>query len=171
MHKNWRWFIPGYIWCIHLTLGYLLFAVIAQYKPHSWRIHRGVITFISERMLGRPKGQTVGAASGYASEEQFARVDLHEHENVHIVQAFLFGIGGLCIVPPVFAAIGWSPLLGLGLSGFIGTSTYALLYGIFFLWFFALQGFKDWKKAYHRNPFEKQAFKLQADKEIKSSWV
>lgn len=46
-----------------------------------------------------------------------------------------------------------------------------VLYGLLFLFIFSLQGFRDWRKAYRRNPFEKQARELaKAASEGPETW-
>ena len=176
MSRSWRFFAHPFL--LPFTIGYALF-VLVVYRAGYWRMQDGVVTCIASsferaitpkgpyqtvtRIWGRPGAQTIGALTVFADEHERARQDLRVHEHTHIVQQTLFALGGVAVVPPVFIALGIEPLWSLALSGFIGAAAYAIAYVAFFLVAFALVGFRDWKAAYHDNPFEKWAYEEQAD--------
>lgn len=130
---RWRWFLPGYLWALPLTLIGFVLAIV--YRAHSFRWHEGVLVAIggthpdgSTRIWGGPGAQTHGWLVFAASEKQWARKDLRVHEFTHVKQAF---VGGL--------------LYGIA---------YVSLY--FVIW--ASKGFGPWHDAYRANPFEDQTY-------------
>ncbi len=180
MSKNWRWFLPGYVWCLPLTLGYLLLVVLPFYRPRKWKWKDGILTclggtfhteqgLLQTRIWGRPNGQTVGALQTYSSEAQRRIPSLRIHENTHTVQFFIGGVVGFVVTPVLWYALGWSPFWGLALGGFLGAIGAGLLYVLIFLWYLARlmkligrkEALKQWKVAYRRNPFEMHAYRVQ----------
>lgn len=169
MNKRTKYFIPGHLWCLPLTLGYALFALVV-YRAHSFTFSDGVLsciggTFVRSsdgatvtRIWGRPGAQTIGAAQCFASEQQRARKDLHVHENTHIGEAFVAGALGMLVTPVVAALVWHAPFMGLALGGFFGVLGYSLAYGVCFFVLFARGGFKAWEPAYRANPFEVWAY-------------
>lgn len=130
MSRWWRWFLPGYVLLLPMTIVGLAICAIV-YRASGWRWSRGCIECIGgDRIWGRPGAQTLGLVIVYADEHQRSRADLRVHERVHVVQ------------------------------GMVGGPLFAIVYALCFLVPFALQGFKDWHRAYHRNPFEKHAYRV-----------
>lgn len=122
-------------------LGYVLalphtlvgFVLAAVYRCHSFAWRDGVLEATAAgTIIGRPGAQTHGWLVIYADATQRARRDLRVHENCHVVQ------------------------------GFLGGPLYVLAYGLTFAWFYVVGGFGDWRAAYHRIPFERQAYARQA---------
>ena len=132
MSRAWRWWLPGYLMNMPMTLvGLLLCALV--YRAHSWRWSEGCIECIGgDRIWGRPGAQTLGIVIVYADDHQRRRKDLRVHERVHVVQ------------------------------GAVGGILFALAYGVSFLWFWVGSGFAHWHDAYMRIPFEVQAYARQA---------
>lgn len=130
MSKRWRWFLPGYLMNLPMTIiGLLLFSLV--YRSTSWRWSDGCIECIGgDRIWGKPGATTMGFAICYADEYQRKRPDLRVHERVHVVQ-------GMC-----------------------GSVLFALTYGLCFLWFWAASGFGHWHAAYLRIPYERQAYRI-----------
>lgn len=166
MHRNWRWVLPCYLWTVPLTMVGVLIAHVF-YKATSWRWRDGVLTCIgglrpdgSTRIWGGPDAQTLGWLEMFASESLRNEDDLRVHETVHIVQAFVGALAGLAFVPVLFVAVGWSPLLGLVLGGFVGGLGFSALYGVLFLYLMVTRR-QGWIDAYRQNPFEIQAYTLQ----------
>lgn len=181
MRRAWRLFILGHLWCLPLSVGYLLFVVLPFYRPSAWRWNQGVLTCVcgtfldkegkkQTRIWGRPGGQTVGSVQCYASEAQRQRADLRVHETAHVVQFFVGGLVGFVLAPIGFYLIDWSWVSGLLWGGFLGSLGAGLLYLVLFGWHFARLwkqlGFreakKNWRVAYRKNPFEVQAYAVQA---------
>lgn len=169
MSRAWRWALPCYLFAIVNTLlGFAYAVVVARARSWDWRY--GVLTFVAGRkddgtgrMWGNPGGQGWSWIVGFASEEHRNRDDLRVHEYTHVVQGFLFGLGGAVLTPVLFAALGWSPALGMAIGGPIGCALFGVCYGACFLWFYTAQGFSDWRTAYRRNPFEVHAYRVQAE--------
>lgn len=132
---KWRWFLPGYLWSLPLTLiGFVLCLV---YRAHSFKWHEGVLTCLAgklpdgrTRIWGRPGAQTHGWLVICADEGQRQRQDLRVHEYVHVKQAFVGGV------------------------------LYGLAYGLLFLVIWTTKGFGPWHDAYRANPFEVQAYAI-----------
>ncbi len=175
MDRRWRWFLPYYIWSLPLVIVGLVLAAV--YRSSAFRWHDGVLTCVAGRLTlpdgstttriwGRPGAQTFGWLQIYAGEKWRERTDLRVHETVHTGQALYFSIGGMAAYPPIHYLYGRA-VTGFALGGFVGVAAYALAYVGAFLGYFAGQGFKDWKAAYNKNPFEKQAYAIEA-KEIKT---
>lgn len=166
MRRYWKYVYPCYLWTIIMSMVGLFLAHFV-YKARLWQWRDGVLTCVAEmtqkgtRIWGQPNAQTLGWVQIYDTEQNREYPDLRVHENVHVVQAFVGGIVGFTIIPILFAALGWSPLIGLLLGGFIGGLGFAALYGILFLYLYIRQGGGDWVTAYRNNPFEDQAYKLQ----------
>lgn len=171
MHRNWRWVLPAYLWCLPMTLAGLVISRLA-YKATSYKWYDGVLTCIgglaedgTTRIWGKPNAQTLGWLEIYDSEFMRGQANLRIHENVHVVQGFIGALVGLAMLPVLFAVLGWSPAWGLALGGFVGGLGFAALYGILFIYFLVKpnkQG-SGWYDAYMANPFEIQAYKLQDD--------
>jgi hypothetical protein len=168
MSKWWKWNLHGHASLAPFTLAYAVFCFIV-YGARSWGVRSGVVVAIGDvndkgvtRIWGRPGAQTIGACQCYADSTQINRVDLHVHENCHVVQAMAGALLGQALVPLACVALDWNALLGCALGGPIGAAGYALAYGICFLVPFAAQGFARWHDAYRKNPFEVQAYARQA---------
>lgn len=168
MHKNWRWNLHGHLSLLPFTIGYALFCFVV-YGARSWGFRSGVLIAIggtrkdgSTRIWGNPGAQTIGTMTVFASTQEEAREDLHVHENCHVVEAQLFALGGAILTPVLFAALDWSPLLGIALGGFVGALAYTLAYGVCFLALWIAAGFGPWHESYRKNPFESLAYARQA---------
>lgn len=160
MNRAWRWFLPGYLWCLPLTLGYLTVAV-CFYGAHSFRFHQGVLTCIGSDIWGHPGAQTVGTLQVFADEYQRSSARLRVHETEHVGQQFLCGLAGLFAVPVFFAVLGWSPALGLLFGGFVGALMWGVTYGAIFVFYFATEQADElpgWYDDYRRNPWEIDAY-------------
>ena len=161
MNKWWKWFIPGYIWLLPFTLGYAVFAFIF-YRARSWGFRNGVLIGVADKpMIGRPGAQTIGATTIFKDTTVIGRLELHAHENTHIVEAF---VAGLCGQVVGLALIGTAPWQWVVASGFIGAAAYSLLYiAVFLSFYFTTQ--KDeipgWEDDYRRNFLEQAAFKAE----------
>lgn len=131
MNKKWRWFLPGYLMLLPMTIVGLLMCLLV-YRATGWRWHGGVIECLGgDRIWGKPGAQTLGLVIVYADEHQRSRADLRVHERVHIVQ------------------------------GMLGGPLFALAYGLTFVWFWVASGFAHWHIAYMKIPFEVQAYARQ----------
>ncbi len=133
MSRSWKYFLIGYLLALPHTLIGLILAVIYRCRNFAWNdgcleATAGVLPGGGTRIWGRPWAQTHGWLIIYDNEEHRARASLRVHERCHVVQAF------------------------------IGGPLYMIAYGFCFAWIFALLGFKDWKTAYRKNPFEDQAY-------------
>lgn len=178
MDRRWRWFVPGYLWCLPLTIGYLLFVVLPFYRPRSLKFVQGVLTAVAgtktvdgqlvTRIFGRPGGQTVGSFSIYVSEEVRSRGYMREHETTHVWQAFVLGIAFQILLPGLFWLLGWPVAVGVVLGGFVGAVVWGVTYVLFFLFFWIVSGFGPWHDAYARNPYEKHAYSIDSDD--KAGW-
>ena len=142
MNKNWRWFIPGYLWASLNTLLNLLWALLL-YRPHSWQWREGVLTCIAgtkngrSRIWGQPGGQGFGGwLVVYKNEFNRDRADLRVHENCHVVQGMVLGPAFLILYPLFFSALWCYVAVAEGETG--------------------------WRKAYRLNPFKEQAYRRQA---------
>jgi hypothetical protein len=166
MSRLWRWILPCYLFTLPMTMAGWVISVLF-YKASSWRWQDGILSCIggtlpdgTTRIWGRPNAQTLGWIVIYDSEEHRQEVNLRVHEAVHVGQAFVGSLVGLAAVPWLFLVMGWSPVLGLVLGGFIGGLGFAGLYGILFL-YLLLKYRTGWYNAYRANPFEVQAYDLQ----------
>lgn len=187
MHRSWRYFLIGQLWCLPITLGYLLF-VLVFYRAWHFRFHDGVLTCIAgsfdriskhggwetvTRIWGRPAAQTVGTLCVFANEEERARGDLRVHEFTHIAETYLCGFAAFAVVPPIFVSLGWSPWI-VGLSaGTIGVLVYCLAYLVIFLGFYFTRQ-KDekegWDDDYRRNWLERWAFENEFEYREMRAW-
>lgn len=168
--KLWKWYIPGHVACLPLTLGYAIFCFL-YYRARSWGFRNGVLLCIGgvdengeTRIIGKPGAQTIGACQAYANTVEELRVDLHVHENIHIIEAFVCASAGYlggCIA----TALGASPWWIL-LGGVAGALLYSLVYiGIFLRWYATDQGAEEkpgWHDDYLRNILEQWAYRAQA---------
>ena len=167
MSRAWRWVLPCYLFAIGNAMLAFAYAVVVC-RARSWDWRYGVLTFVAGtkddgtgRMWGNPGGQGWSWVVGFASEDHRNRDDLRVHEYTHVVQCFVFGLAGLCLVPVLFALLEWPVVAGVALGGPIGCALFGVAYGLCFLWFYAWQGFRDWRTAYRRNPFERHAYGIQ----------
>lgn len=166
MSRAWRWVIPCYLFLLPMSMvGWVLATWI--YKASGWTWRDGVLTCVagtaqdgSTRIWGKPNAQTLGWVEIFDTEASRQEANLRVHETVHVVQAFAGALLGVVLVPLLFVAAGWSPLLGLVLGGFVGGLGFSLLYGILFLYLLARMR-THWYYAYRANPFEVQAYNLQ----------
>ena len=175
MSPRWRWFLPGYLVTLPLTIAALGYALIVG--GYSFRWERGCLTFLSPRLIGRPGGQSWSPVIGFADETQRARRDLQCHERCHVWQAMaiqtvaptlvylwlrvdlpwgwdLWGVSGLGIFPPVIDVL-WC---------LASIAPFAFVYGgLFARYYFTTQ--KDeragWHDDYMRNPLERHAYAKQ----------
>lgn len=132
MNKNWRWFLPGYLMLLPMTIVGLLLCLLV-YRATSWRWSGGCIECIGgTRILGKPGAQTLGLVIVYRDERTRLNPSLRVHERVHVVQ------------------------------GMIGGVLFVLAYGLTFLWHWIAQGGGNWYPAYMKIPFEVSAYARQA---------
>lgn len=168
MSRLWRFLYLGYLWSLPMTVAGFIIATVS-YKARSWLWMDGVLTCVADTasdgstlIWGKPNAQTLGWLQIYDTENSRQLPDLRVHENVHVVQAFIGGLVGILLIPLLFMVIGWSPLLGVILGGFVGAVGFNALYGILFIYLKAKNGPNiDWYWAYRANPFEVQAYDLQ----------
>lgn len=100
MDPRWKWFLPGYLWSLPITLiGILL---MLPYGAHSFSIRNGLIQCVAKRILFRPAAQTFGVVQFYASDQDRARKDLRVHETGHTWQGFILGPFFILIYPAFF---------------------------------------------------------------------
>lgn len=166
--RLWRYFYLGYLWALPMTIAGFVIATVF-YKAHSWQWRDGILVCVGGTdengdtlIWGRPNAQTLGWLQIYDTAASIELSDLRVHENVHVIQAFVGGLVGMFFVPLLFAAIGWGPLTGLILGGFVGGLGFNALYGILFLYLRTVTYRDDnWYWAYRYNPFEVQAYDLQ----------
>lgn len=166
MSRNWRWLLPAYIWCLPMSIAGFVISLVF-YKARNWHWHDGILTCVAGTsqdgttlIWGKPNAQTLGWIVIYDTLDNRLMVDLRVHESVHVGQAFVGTIFGLVLTPILFATLGWSPLMGLCLGGFVGGLGFAALYGILFIYLLIRQG-TGWYWAYRANPFEIQAYTIQ----------
>lgn len=166
MSPRWRFvlYLGGYLMLIPTTLVGLALAVTV-YHAHSFRFHEGVLLCVAgeledgtTRIWGKPGAQTLGWLTIGASEEELARADLRAHEFTHVADALAAALIGLVLYPVAHVLLGGELVTSAIPAPFAGGLAFDLLYGLFFLVPFALQGFTDWHTAYHKNPFEKHAY-------------
>ncbi len=162
MNRNFRWLLLCYILLLPNTMVALVYAFCVGARSWEWR--EGVLTFISDRLLGNPGGQGWSWIVGYASEEQRARADLRVHENTHVWQEFMCSLMGLILGVGLGLLLGW-PTLHLTLAALSGGGIFAVTYGLVFLYFYLTEQ-KDeqpgWHDDYMRNFFERHAYAVQA---------
>lgn len=165
--KLWKWFLPGHLACLPFTLGYAIWCWFA-YEARSWGVRNGVLVCIAtdnklSKMFPETGAQTIGACQSYDDSRQINRADLHVHENVHIVEAFICAAIGY-VAGGVAVALG-APLAWLFIGGTLGALAYSLLYiGVFARWYFTDQGAEEkpgWHDDYMRNFLEKLAYAAQ----------
>ncbi len=159
--KHWKWFIPGHIACLPFTLLYAVACWIA-YGARSWGIRNGVLVCIGEKLdeiFPGTGAQTIGACQCYASSKQELRDDLHVHENVHIIEAFIGSIFGY-IGGGIAVALGASPWWLL-IGGMLGVVAYKAAYVAIFLARFLPNQSAGWHPAYRGNIFEVWAYDTQ----------
>lgn len=170
MSRHWRYFVPGFVWVAPLTLVGLVLALVV-YRARSWRWNAGLEciggTFVRDgrtitRIWGRPGAQTLGWLKIYADAGQRSRVDLRIHESAHVVQAFVGAILGQIVCAAIAGGLDFGPMWLVHAGGFLGAVGFAVAYGLCFLVPFAAQGFRDWHRAYRRNPFEIHAYHIDA---------
>lgn len=167
MSRLWRWAWPGYLFALPVTvIGFVIATVF--YRARDWQWCDGVLTCVAGRLengvtriWGRPNAQTLGWLQIYDTAEYRNYPDLRVHENVHVVQVFAGGLVGAVLGALVGVLASWSVLLWSGIGGLTGALMFSLVYGAFFLFFWAKQGFGDWYFAYRANPFEVQAYARQ----------
>lgn len=173
MSKWWRIYLPGHLACLPITIGYAIFCFV-WYRARSWGFRNGVVIAIggtrrdgTTRIIGQPGAQTIGAMTVFADSTEINRDDLHVHENVHIVEAFVASAIGLVLATGVLL-LAWPSRwwLGLAFGGTAGAALYSLAYVVVFLrWYLTDQG-KDerpgWHDDYLRNVFERWAYAAQA---------
>lgn len=160
--KHWKWFIPGHIACLPFTLLYAVACWIV-YGARSWGIRNGVLVCIGPKLgelIPGTGAQTIGACQCYASSQQELRDDLHVHENVHIIEAFIGSIFGY-IGGGVAVALG-APLPWLFVGGALGVVAYAATYITVFLASYLPNQDKGWHPAYRNNFLEVLAYDAQA---------
>lgn len=178
MNRAWRYVAHPFL--LPFTLLYALWCVTV-YRAGYWKIQDGVVTCIAEsferaitpkgpyqdvtRIWFRPKAQTIGALTVFASEEARSDSGLRVHENTHIVQQTLFALGGLAVVPPIFIAFDVAPYLSLALSGFIGALAYGAAYVALFLGFYVVHVLRTWKPGDWHPPYEKNPLEVWAREE------
>lgn len=155
MSRHWRWFLPGYLFLLPMSLAALVIYSLV-YRAKSWKWYNGVLTCIGgDRIWGHPNAQTLGWVEVYDTEASRQEIDIRVHEAVHIVQGFVGGVVGLIVMPFILG-----PWWGLALGGLIGGLGFSALYGILFMYFLLTQK-AGWYEAYMANPFEKQAYTIQ----------
>lgn len=166
MSRVWRYLFPCYLFTVVMTVAGLVIATVA-YRARGWAWYDGVLGCVAgthpdgtTRIWGQPNAQTLGWIVVYDSEAMRNEADLRVHEYAHVAQSFAGALVGLALCPLLFMAVGWSPLLGLTLGGFIGGLGFALLYGLLFLYLWARNG-GNWFVAYWNIPFEVQAREVQ----------
>ena len=172
MSNKWRFFYPGYLFTIPMTLIGFVLAVVF-YRAIDWVWYKGVLTCVADvnqdgstRIWGKPNAQTLGWIQIYDTNENRLMPDLRVHETVHVVQAFAGSLLGIVFTPLLFILIGWSPLIGFLLGGFAGGLGFSILYAILF-GYLLIKRNSGWYDAYRNNPFEVQAYDLQ-DKYIEN---
>ena len=118
MNKKWRWFLPGYVWSLPLTLVGLAWFTL-RWGGRNYRWSDGCLECTSERMTKSPWGaQTMGWVICYrdvdtrqwSTTEQGEQLpslqslrdlsDLRVHERTHVVQGFIAGP----LLPVAYAA-------------------------------------------------------------------
>ena len=128
MSSKWKYFLPGYIWALPVTIVGVLIALV-WYRCHSWRISDGCIECVVSR--GAPRkvwwaGQCWGNLVMYGLESDRQHSSIRIHERVHTVQVFIGGV----FMPLAYAAM--------------------YLYDRIRL--------PNWRSAYRSNPFEAMAY-------------
>lgn len=166
MSRAWRYVLVagGYVMLAVMTLVGLLLA-LTVYHAHSFRFHEGVLLCVggtkpdgTSRIWGNPGAQTLGWLTIGASEDELARADLRVHEYVHVADALAFALAWLPLGIALWVWTGMPIAAGVLETVLGGGILFAITYGVFFLVPFALQGFKDWHRAYHKNLLEKHAY-------------
>lgn len=96
MSKLWKWFLPGYVWALPMTLIGIVMCLI--FRSHSWRWSNGCIECVAgkypdgtTRIVGKPGAQTWGFLIVYAEPKYREIPWLRVHERVHVVQGLLGG--------------------------------------------------------------------------------
>lgn len=176
MNRLWKYFVPGHVWCLPLTLGYALFCLVV-YRAHSFQFRDGILSSIGgtktvngqlrTRIFGDPGAQTIGAAQCFASEYERKRAELRVHENTHVVEAFicasLVAIGATAQTAIVGGPLPVAAMLGVG--GLLGVLLYSLAYVVIFLAFYLTKQNDEkagWVDDYRRNYLEVWAYANEA---------
>lgn len=133
MNPKWKWFLPGYVNALPLTIFGLILASVF-YRGHSWQFRNGIISCIGNNIIGNPGGQTFGNVQIYKDEWNRKSKRMRTHETCHTVQAFVLGILMAVAYPAMFL---WYYLTE------------------------QKEERAGWKDDYHLNPFEKQAYAKQ----------
>lgn len=167
MSRIWRYLYPCYLFAMLNTLAGIAIAKWF-YKATSFRWYDGALTCVAgtfpdgtTRIWGKPNAQTLGWLVICDTAASRDEADLRVHEWTHVAQVFAGSLIGLALVPLLFTALGWSPLLGLALGGFVGAVGFAVAYGILFVYLWVKLQRADWYWAYRANPFEVQAYRVQ----------
>lgn len=145
MSKNWKWFLPGYVFALPGTIVGLLLAAF-YYHPSDWRFVDGCIECIPRRTIigGKWVGaQTFGNVIFYRDERMRDHYPLRVHERCHVVQAML-------LTWPLFMVLYGGHFLSrfvylVAKNGLMTDNT------------------ETWKVAYREIWFEIQAYSRQAD--------
>lgn len=167
MNRHWRWYLPGYVFVLPMTLIGIVIGLVF-YKARRWYFHDGVLGAVagtardgSTLIWGKPWAQTLGWVVFYDSEPARDLVELRVHEYTHVTQAFLGSLFGAVVCPLLALLLGGSPWAATVWGGLLGGLGFAILYGVLFLYLFIRQGGGDWYTAYRANPFEIQAYGVQ----------
>jgi len=174
MSRTWRWLLVlGYPLLAANALIAFLYAVL-WCRAHRWAWRAGVLTFIARRtMIGNPGGQGWSWIVGFSSEAERDRSDLRVHEFGHVVQEMVFAVAGVPLALVPLSAD--RPVLGAVVGLTAGGAAFALVYGATFFWYAAPELTRwvwakvtgrgsqvfDWRPAYMKIPFEKQAYAKQ----------
>lgn len=159
--KHWKWFIPGHVACLPFTILYAVACWIV-YGARSWGVRNGVLVCIGPKLgelIPGTGAQTIGACQCYASSEQINREDLHVHENVHIIEAFVGSIVGY-VGGGIAVALGASPRWLL-IGGMLGVVGYMAAYIVIFLARYLPNTDAGWHPAYRANIMETLAYDAQ----------
>jgi len=132
MSDRWKYFIPGYLWALPMSLVGLLLG-LTLYFPKRIRWRDGCLEIVPRRenLIGGPwvGGQTYGWVIFLRDERMLEHAELAVHERGHVVQALLLG--------PLFPV------------------AYGILFAINYAHFRS-----DWRKAYRYIWFEVYCYDL-----------
>ena len=99
MSPKWRYFFPGYLWCLLNVLIGLGICLLGGAHGFAWR--DGCLTARQKRLPGGALAQTWGWLILYKADDPRSE-SIDKHERVHVVQSFLLGPLFLLLYPAFF---------------------------------------------------------------------
>lgn len=178
---RWRWwYVPLYPVVALATVAAFLLGLLI-YRIDEWRFRAGCFEFVAKRrddgvtrIWGRPGGQSLGCpVIAYAGADRWENAGLRVHERCHAVQGIVINAIAHAVLVPLVPLVTGGDWYWWVLAVSIAQLTFGVLYGGHFFALWLVRGFGDWKEAYYRIVFERQAYRIQDEfnaGERKGAW-